>query len=921
MSKRSIAVPVDTNPRRAKASAAPPDPDPDTRMADADADADADDDDADADAKSSPQAASSNEEESKTYQMLVKEIFLQQWSQDDDKDLEAYLTLIGNAEEYPDALCDAAVAAFQGKRDMISQQAKISKRTVSDLAKASLQFFKHQPERFRVVNEMHLSFFLGSLCTDVLREYYKKTKEQDQSQTVSSESKDRMVPVNYFISDTALSHKYDVEKFVLQAERVSEWFTTAGDDSIVASEYEDAPYFCVVQSSGMGKTKIMYEGCKVLREKNKWYCFTVLPSTLNDANDMANGDVFSRQLLNLEACAKAQTALDAADAALEYLNTFCDKLVGLANQEDGNDTIIFLCFDEAQVYLESQSFKDGDKNVEHAAFLFRCIRLWLRQKRADGRRVIGCFSGTIATLASFRMENDPQLPVLSSRDFTPSKYDLYHKGNKVFPIFLQTTTMGCLSGRNIEGDKKKTKDTTEYRRAMRQGRPLFEIMEEDGVLTKNEGSVVRRMLLYGLRNDWIAGKESLKACLSILGTRVQMGQTSFPIASDMVGYGYANLTHATSTDAIICYMPDPVCGRLAMKLMDAKWELGDIQGRETSWWLRKMKDIFAQGLCRPEKGDFGEVMVALYFLVCADVLRQQNDKTFSVSLGGWIKKLTTGGLEKRTEHPSDDALPKRKSKRLLAKRQISKTTEKADETMKEADKVQVKATVSFIQVCRNYLRSYEADWVGFCSQKFLSQIYESGTAFYVFPGCPIIDLVIPIKLSLEQGAKAYFAPMVISIKSHAYYSPGDARGECQRMIERFKAVEHDVEKEEFEFFPGALCLLVVFGSTAVSNDNDLTLNDSAINELAEKKIVGRVLRIPANDAFGGFCDTFRTLTSELTFGSSEVFASHTFVRAYCKDGETEELHSGAALRSSPGKEEAELLLNLHEQFKDGYSKS
>jgi hypothetical protein len=97
----------------------------------------ADADDADADAKSSPQAASSNEEESKTYQMLVKEIFLQQWSQDDDKDLEAYLTLIGNAEEYPDALCDAAVAAFQGKRDMISQQAKISKRTVSGLAETS----------------------------------------------------------------------------------------------------------------------------------------------------------------------------------------------------------------------------------------------------------------------------------------------------------------------------------------------------------------------------------------------------------------------------------------------------------------------------------------------------------------------------------------------------------------------------------------------------------------------------------------------------------------------------------------------------------------------------------------------------------------------------------------------------------------
>jgi len=138
------------------------------------------------------------------------------------------------------------------------------------------------------------------------------------------------------------------------------------------------------------------------------------------------------------------------------------------------------------------------------------------------------------------------------------------------------------------------------------------------------------------------------------------------------------------------------------------------------------------------------------------------------------------------------------------------------------------------------------------------------------------------------------------------------------MIERFKAVEHDVEKEEFEFFPGALCLLVVFGSTAISNDNDLTLDRSAISELAKKKIVGRVLRIPAQDAFGGLCDTFRTLTSEITFGSSEVFASHTFVRAYCKDKNTEELHSGAALRSWPGMEETEFLLNLHEQFKDGY---
>ncbi|CAJ1951958.1 unnamed protein product [Cylindrotheca closterium] len=553
-----------------------------------------------------------------------------------------------------------------------------------------------------------------------------------------------------------LSHSYDVHKFVLQAERVAKWFD-ASKDSVNASEYEDGPYFCVVQSSRMGKTKLIYEGCKQLEQKNNWSCYTVLPLTLKDSNALTNGDVFSHRL-NLEASMKEKTALDAATAALEYLNTFCDKLVAEASNQDDDENTIFLCFDEAHVYLECQRFTDdkGAENVKHAAFLFRCIRLWLRQKKRQ-HKVIGCFFGTLATLASFRLEPEPQLSVPSSRDFTLSgaQYNFYDKGAKMFPIFLQTTTMGCLAGRNLEGDKELGKHTTEYRQAIRHGRPLFELMEENGDLARNEGSVVRRMLLYGLRNHWIVGKESLKACLSILGTRVQMGQTSFPVASDMVGYGYANLTHATSTDAIICYMPDPVCGRLAMQLMDPEWTLGDIKGRPSSWWLRKMKEIFSQGLCRAEKGDFGEVMVALYFLVCADVLRRQdnhNHTTFSVSLEDWIEQLTTGGLERRQgRHSDEDVLPKRKSKRLLAaKSQVSRqkmTAEKADETMDEACEVEVEASISFIQVCRNYLRACEADWEGFCSQDFLSYMYASGTAFYVFPGCPIIDLVIPIKLS------------------------------------------------------------------------------------------------------------------------------------------------------------------------------
>ncbi|CAJ1965121.1 unnamed protein product [Cylindrotheca closterium] len=357
--------------------------------------------------------------------------------------------MIGKAKELPDAqavnfrqevICDAVVAAFQGNQDMISE-ANSAMKTTSALAGASLGFLKHQQERLKIEDEVSLRTFLSILCAKVLKQYYKRTKEQARSPTALSESNDRMVPVNYLISKTELSHSYDVHKFVLQAERVAKWFD-ASKDSVNASDYEDAPYFCVIQSSGMGKTKA--QSRSIMEEK---------------------------------------TALDAATAVLEHLNTFYDKQVAEASNQHDNENIIFLCFDEAQVYLESQRFQNdkGAENVKHPAFLFRCIRLWLRQKKRH-QEVIGCFSGTLATLASFRLEADPQLSVPSSRDFTPSgkQYNFYDKGAKMFPIFLQTTTMGCLAGRNLEGDKELGKHTTEYRHAIRHGRPLFELMEENG---------------------------------------------------------------------------------------------------------------------------------------------------------------------------------------------------------------------------------------------------------------------------------------------------------------------------------------------------------------------------------------------------------------------------------------------------------
>ena len=74
----------------------------------------------------------------------------------------------------------------------------------------------------------------------------------------------RIVPVNYHISDTELKHKFDLNQFVEHIQSVSkEWNATKDNNN--PNEKYIAPYFCFIQSSGMGKTKLMYEFAQLTR--------------------------------------------------------------------------------------------------------------------------------------------------------------------------------------------------------------------------------------------------------------------------------------------------------------------------------------------------------------------------------------------------------------------------------------------------------------------------------------------------------------------------------------------------------------------------------------------------------------------------------------------------------------------------------
>jgi hypothetical protein len=114
---------------------------------------------------------------------------------------------------------------------------------------------------------------------------------------------------------------------------------------------------------------------------------------------------------------------------------------------------------------------------------------------------------------------------------------------------------------------EEIRNQSDYEKSISYGRPLFIKMHEKKELGPNLETILRRMLLSKGKGefDWTQQPESW---LSVLATRVQMGSTNLDVVSHLVANGYANLTGVTNNFATFVYMPDPVCARLAMCMMD-----------------------------------------------------------------------------------------------------------------------------------------------------------------------------------------------------------------------------------------------------------------------------------------------------------------------------------------------------------------
>ena len=330
---------------------------------------------------------------------------------------------------------------------------------------------------------------------------------------------------------------------------------------------------------------------------------------------------------------------------------------------------------------------------------------------AKKQQIVAVFTGTSSGLASFFRE-----PTESRTSRQALAY--VRSGNKLYEPSFQLWSLGIFA----PGPGVSTVDTVTF----------------DRWTDKVETAMLERMLLS--ENDW---RSNDLCCLSIWGTRIQLGQTSFQMASSLVKLGYAILTYysAAAKTAHVTYGPEPVCARLAMCTMDPSWTVADIEGMEKREWVDRLREILSRAVCHPHKGDLGGVAAASYLLFCGDVLRKRLDisyRKFSVDLFDYIDVLVNGSVEE------SDAMEWRNTNTCATS-----------------------ASVSCIQIYRDNLRPSMKTMLG---RARLELLFHSGCGTYCYFNCPAFDIVVPIRVEVNGSVEYIPVEHVLRIDSRLFVS-------------------------------------------------------------------------------------------------------------------------------------------------------
>jgi hypothetical protein len=534
-------------------------------------------------------------------------------------------------------------------------------------------------------------------------------------------------------------------------------------------------------------------------------------------------------------------------------------------QDDNN---IVLMIDEAQILLHE----------DHNGFAYSCILWWLRMKR--GRtKVVGVFAGTNASLGKLYVGKRPH-STGTSRDPQVVFWNDGHANKNDGPIEMYSPFV-VLSSVGLYGDADiwKKEASCDLERCCYYGRPLFPVMlnipdpqtgETALVISQDDTkrrqfvynprlfAILKRMMLNELQGEWAITENSI---LSILGTRVQLGiSTSGDFIRETAAKGYSYLVDASAPKtggnvdwltSQVAFLPEPLCAGLAMGMMRKEWKLSATpdgctqheyyQGLDPTFWSNEAGKSFAKRLFIPEKGDAGEVMVALYMLFCGDELRQELDwsmRTFQVPFSKFMERMS----EKSGSNPGGGASTNKAEMGKYARN----------------NKYPEQCFVNFVQICRNYFRSNS--WL---TSEGLQYLFEAGIASYTYPGCPAVDIVAPIRILVGGNPNCeYFHPLLVSVKSWSQICSAQAQTALD-------AMEKLLECKRPEGGPTAFCLLVIVGVSAKSLTN-ITLCHGNFPETDGYDYVV----IPPGDEF----DVANSLLKATSASSvAEIRASHYMV--------------------------------------------
>mmetsp|Transcript_27500 Transcript_27500/g.38850 ORF Transcript_27500/g.38850 Transcript_27500/m.38850 type:complete len:207 (+) Transcript_27500:714-1334(+) len=172
-------------------------------------------------------------------------------------------------------------------------------------------------------------------------------------------------------------------------------------------------------------------------------------------------------------------------------------------------------------------------------------------------------------------------------------------------------------------------------------------------------------------------------------------------------------------------------------------------------------------------------------------------------------------------------------------------------------------SVSFIQICRNYLRSNS-----FCCEKVLEGLYKSGIGMFTYPNCKAVDFAASIRATSYDGSVSYH-PLLVSVKnwwtvvtSNVY----DWKTDMEKLLKDMRG-ENKSNKT-----PAACCLIFLVGCHKPP-DLDNNQFGTTLENFPQEDFY-RFICIPEKDKFG-----VTNAIVELGCASevAEVYASHAFL--------------------------------------------